>query len=74
MINTRTLPGTLCSQDTGPHKARGTGYRKQPANARVASTSDVLLEPEKKTLSTNGVIGDEKQENNDPNKVTDRHW
>lgn len=47
------------------------GDRLRPANARVASTSDVLLEPKSKTLSTNGVIGGEKQENNDPKKVTD---
>lgn len=59
-------PGSLTSRDTG--------YRKRPANARVASTSDVLLEPESKTLHTNDVIGDEKQENNDLNEVTNRHW
>lgn len=80
MVNTRTLPGTLHSQDTGPHKGawkldlQGHRLQETPASSRVASTSDVLLGTESKTLSSNGVRGGEKQENNDTKEVTNRHW
>ena len=80
MVNTRTLPGTLHSQDTGPHKGawkldlQGHRLQETPASGRVASTSVVLLRTESKTLSSNGVIGGEKQESNDPNEVTNIHW